>query len=103
MTMGLANAFSGCTGLTGSVSFPSLTSVGTTGLTNAFSGCTGLTGSVSFPSLTRVMTVGLSNAFKGCIGITELHFRADAQSVIKKSAGYSSNFGATNATIYFDL
>ena len=29
--------------------------------------------------------------------------RADAQSAIEAQSGYSSKFGATNATIYFDL
>jgi hypothetical protein len=45
----------------------------------------------------------LGYAFSGCTGITELHFRSDAQTVIEAADSYSYKFGATNATIYFDL
>ena len=99
----LFNAFSNCTGLTGSVNFPNLTSIGTSGLTNAFYNCTGLTGSVNFPNLTSVGDNALNKAFYNCTGITEIHFRADAQATIEAQSTYSSKFGATNATIYFDL
>ena len=99
---GLYYAFAGCTSIT-SISFPVLTTVGSNGLSNTFYGCKGITGSVSFPALITVDTSGLSNAFNGCTGITELHFRADAQSTIEALTEYSSKFGATNATIYFDL
>ena len=102
---GLNSAFRGCTGLTGSVSFPKLTSIGERGLYNAFRGCTGI-GSVSFPKLTSIGDSGLTNAFYGCTGITEIHFRADAQSAVEETGeygGYKDKFGATNATIYFDL
>lgn len=78
--------------------FDEVTSVDSYGLNYAFINCTGITGSVSFPKLTSVGTYGLSNAFYGCTGITELHFRADMQSTIG-----SNKYGATNATVYFDL
>jgi hypothetical protein len=101
---GLSNAFYGCTKLTGSVSFPELTSIGNYGLYYAFRGCTGLTGSVSFPKLTTLgATFPLDDAFYGCTKITEIHFRADMQATIEAQNDYSSKFGATNATIYFDL
>jgi hypothetical protein len=99
---GLEYAFWNCTGLTGSLSFPSLTSIGDYGLNNAFRYCTGIT-TVSFPALTNVNFTGLFNAFYKCTGITEIHFRADAQATIEATSGYSDKFGATNATIYFDL
>lgn len=99
---GLYNAFYICTGIT-SVSFPVLTSVGDYGLSYAFYGCTGITGSVSFPALTSIGRNGLNGAFNRCTGITSIHFRADAKSVIEATGGYSSKFGASNATIYFDL
>nr|DAM10419.1 MAG TPA: leucine-rich repeat protein [Caudoviricetes sp.] len=99
-TYGLNSIFDGCTGLT-SISFPELTSVGNYGLNYAFNRCTRLTGSISFPKLTSVGDI--SYAFYGCTGITEIHFRADIQSAIEAQTGYSSKFGATNATIYFDL
>ena len=101
-TNGLYCAFYECTGI-GSVSFPELTSVGNKGLYYAFRECTGITGSVSFPKLTSVANDGLYCAFTGCTGITEIHFRSDAQSTVAASEGYSSKFGASNATIYFDL
>ncbi len=100
---GLYFAFYYCTGITGSVSFPELISVGNYGLYSAFQICTGLTGSVSFPKLTSIGNNGLNNAFNGCTRITEIHFRSDAQSTVEATGGYGSKFGATNATIYFDL
>ena len=100
---GLRSAFDSCSGLTGSISFPKLTSIGMYGLDSAFYNCSGLTGSISFPQLTSIGNYGLASAFDGCDGITELHFRTDMQSIIESQSGYSDNFGATNATIYFDL
>ena len=100
---GLRSAFDGCSGLTGSISFPQLTSIGMYGLDSAFYNCSGLTGSISFPQLTSIGDYGLRSAFTGCDGITELHFRTDMQSIIESQFDYSDNFGATNATIYFDL
>jgi len=55
-------AFSGCTGLTGSLTIPSgVTTIGT----QAFYGCTGLTGSLTIPA--GVTFIG-GNAFSGCTG-----------------------------------
>ena len=65
----LSSAFRGCTGLTGSVSFPALTSIGVGGLYYAFYSCTGLTGSVSFPALTSIGDYGLYYAFYSCKGL----------------------------------
>ena len=104
----LAQMFSGCTSLT-SVSFPLLASVGEGAFQYTFRGCTSLT-SVSFPSLIDVPV----NAFNGtsttsptpCFtdsGVTEIHFRADAQEMIEATTGYDTKWGATNATIIFDL
>lgn len=58
---------------------------------------------ISFPSLTEVATAtALQNAFRG--NPTEIHFRADAQTVIEGLTQYSSKFGApSTCTIYFDL
>ena len=100
---GLYYAFYNCNGITGSINFPALTSVGSSGLNYAFYSCNGITGSVSFPALTSVGSSGLYNAFYSCTGITSIHFRADAKSVIEAESGYSNKFGASNATIYFDL
>ena len=100
---GLQAVFQGCAGITGSISFPKLTSIDYCGLYYTFSGCTGITGSVSFPKLTSIGTRGLYYAFDGCTGITEIHFSADAQSTVEATGGYETKFGASNATIYFDL
>ena len=72
-----------------------------------FSWCSALS-KVSFPKLTSlqhssVLQAGSSGMFNGCNALTEIHFRADMQATIEKQIGYSSKFGATNATIYFDL
>lgn len=62
-----------------------------------------------FPMLTIVSTANAmgrnasTGMFAGCTNLTEIHFRADAQAVIESLSGYASKFGATNATIYFDL
>ena len=100
---GLYHTFEGCTGLTGSVEFPNLTEMDIYGIAYAFTNCTGLTGTINFPSLITVGTNGLNNTFNGCTGITAIHFKSSAQSVIQSQASYGTNFGAPNATIYFDL
>ena len=97
---GLSYAFYGCTGLTGSISFPNLTSIGEGGLYDAFYFCRGLTGSISFPSLTSIGDDGLYNTFYGCTGLKEVHFKS---SLSGNSQCTTSNMGCTNATIYFDL
>ena len=97
---GLRQAFNGCTGLTGSVSFPSLITIDDYGLYYAFNGCTGLTGSISFPSLTSIGSYGLQNTFNGCTGITKVHFKSSLSGNSQCTASY---MGCTNATIYFDL
>ena len=98
---GLSNAFSGCRSIT-SVVLSSLQSVGANGLYYAFYECRGLT-TISFPSLTSVHTTSFNSAFSYCSSLTEIHFRADMQATIETMSGYSSKWGATNATIYFDL
>ena len=93
-----------CSSLT-SVDLSSLETIGLKGLENAFTDCTSLT-TVSFPSLINVDTTGdgtFSNTFVGCTALTEIHFRSDIQSTMESMPGYSSKWGATNATIYFDL
>lgn len=70
---------------------------------NMFSSCKALT-TISFPSLTRIEgTTPMIDMFSGCAALTEIHFRADMQTTVEALSEYSSKFGATNATIYFDL
>ena len=70
---GLHCAFYNCTGLTGSISFPSLTSIGDSGLYDTFCSCVRLT-SVSFPSLTSIGSYGLCYAFFKCTELTSVSF-----------------------------
>ena len=99
---GMSNTFGYCTELTGHVSFPSLISIGYYGMEATFTGCEKII-KVSFPSLTFVDEYGLYATFMDCTGITEIHFRADAKSVIENQNDYDAVFGASDATIYFDL
>lgn len=99
-----------------SVTFPNLKFIdGYYTFDNAFANCTYLQ-TVSFPSLgipylapgfplpqVSIGTYTFQNAFSGCGNLTEIHFRANIQSQIEAQAGYSTKWGATNATIYFDL
>ena len=103
---GLHNAFAQCSNIT-SVDLSSLTSVGDNGLQHAFGYCSKLI-IISFPLLTDVLSnsFGTSTAtsiFNKCTALTEIHFRADMQATIEAMSQYANKWGATNATIYFDL
>ena len=105
-TQGLYSCFNGCSSLT-SIDLSSLTTVGRFGLCLCFSKCILLTG-LFFPSLTSVQTNSFGSAsydycFNGCTALTEIHFRADAQTAIEAMTGYADKWGATNASIIFDL
>ena len=63
-----------------------------------------------FPKLTYIgKTSGYStatagkNIFYGCSALTEIHFGAENQSAIESLTGYSTKWGRSAATIYFDL
>ena len=90
------SAFYNCTSLV-SVSFPKATIFQSNG---AFYGCSSLP-SISFPNVTQFNMDTLT--FSGCTALTEIHFRADMQATVEALSGYASKWGATNATIYFDL
>lgn len=98
----------GCKSLQ-NVIFPKLKTIkGNYAFYYAFQYCTSLQ-RIDFPALTEIEqdnVFGASSSnesFKSCTSLTEIHFRTDMQSVIEKQLRYSSKFGATNATIYFDL
>lgn len=100
--------FQSCSGLT-SVDLGNLTTIsGNYACQGMFSYCKRLM-SISFPSLTTVEgtnpfgTSGSNLIFYNCTALTEIHFRSDMRSTIEALPGYSTKFGATNATIYFDL
>ena len=104
-TNGLYYCFHDCESLT-SVDLSSLTSVGRLGLSYCFGECASLT-TISFPALTDVQTDSFggtnSYCFRNCTALTEIHFRADMQTTIEAMTGYADKWGATGATIYFDL
>jgi hypothetical protein len=83
--------------------FTNLTSIsGNYACKEMFYNCPHFT-TISFPALT---TVSNSNAFTDMFmytNLTAIHFRADARSVIEGLDFYSSRWGASSATIYFDL
>ena len=62
----------------------------------------------SLTSVTPANALGLgtdweSGIFAWCDNLVEIHFRADAKATIEALDGYAIKFGATYATIYFDL
>lgn len=105
---GFENGVRDCTALT-SIYFSALETAEQGAFRYAFQG-TALT-SISFPALKNVnigafqqsATSTTSAAFRNVSTLTEIHFRADAKAAIEATYGYSSQWGATNATIYFDL
>ena len=64
----------------------------------AFAHCSSLT-SIHLP---KVTSIG-SYAFDYCSSLTSIHFAAKNKETIEALSGFSSKFGATKATIYFDL
>ena len=88
-----SSAFSNCYKLT-SIDLPAATSIDTF----AFSNCYNLT-SIDLPAAT---SIGRS-AFSDCSNLTSIHFATANKATIESLSGYSSKFGATDATIYFDL
>lgn len=57
---------------------------------------------IYLPKLTNFYTYN-QNAFNNSTTITAIHFGKENQATIQAMSGYGSKFGATNATIYFDL
>ena len=45
----------------------------------------------------------LSTIFSGCGNLVEIHFGAANESILTAATGYATKWGASNATIYFDL
>ena len=86
-------AFRSCKSLT-SINLPNVTTVGD----YAFDSCYSLT-SINLPNVT---TVG-EEAFYDCNSLMEIHFAVKNKEAIEALSDYSNKFGATNATIYFDL
>ena len=102
---GFYGTFGNCKNLT-TILFPKLKSIGAGGLRSTFYNCKNLL-SISFPELIEVQPDSFfalyGEAFGGCAALTEIHFRTDMQATIEAMTGYDSKWGATNATVYFDL
>lgn len=105
-------AFNNCSALT-EVRFPLLTHIycnGTAANQGTFAYCFNKSVKLYFPKLASIgkgtsytnETAG-KNIFNNCAGITQIHFASANKSAIEASAGYSTKWGATNATISFDL
>lgn len=95
------------------VYFPELTDIycsGTSTSSGTFASCQKLQ-KIYLPKLSNIETVltsstgntGIKNLFYGCSALTEIHFGEDNRTYIESHVGYSTKWGATNATIYFDL
>ena len=86
------SAFYSCSSLT-SVNLPACTSMGN----YSFKNCSNLT-SVNLPACITV-----NNVFSSCTRLKEIHFSYHNKAAIMALYYYSFKFGASNATIYFDL
>ena len=90
------------------INFEELTTINGNTAFAAFNyGNTALT-KVYFPKLNSITgTDVFGSTYNGmlynCTNCTEIHFKSDMQPTISALTGYSNKWGATNATIYFDL
>lgn len=109
---GAYGMFKGCSAIAGSFVFDSLVKVEEEGLAgmllNYEKTVSGLIESVSFPQLTDIVETSFGSneygwIFYGREDMKEIHFRSDMQEKIEAMEGYAEQWGATNATIYFDL
>ena len=109
-----ASAFESCSRLT-TINLPECTSVGASAFTSCgfktvtLPKCTSV-GASAFYFCYNLKTISLPNctsinstAFNYCDALEEIHFAAANQATIEALSGYSSKFGASSATIYFDL
>ena len=86
----------------GEITFPALTSIQDCGLQETFSGSGITINKVYFPALTTIVGDALDGTFYQA-NVQEIHFRTDMQSTVEALPAYTQKFGATNATVYFDL
>lgn len=103
---GLFNTFANAT-LPEEWYFNSLTTINGEGFYATFKLAKGIK-KLYFPALVNATadafgSLSSTAAFYTCTSITEIHFRADMQATVEAMKRYSSKFGASNATIYFDL
>ena len=82
--------------------FPALTTIQDCGLQETFNGSGISINKVYFPALTTIVGDALDGTFYQA-NVQEIHFRTDMQTTVEALPAYAQKFGATNATIYFDL
>jgi hypothetical protein len=129
---GLFHTFGSCHFVNPAVDLSGITNVGTQGLKETFMSsdvqtlvigatnlgsqacmnmcmsCRRLT-TISFPNVSTINTDALGQyayfdfAFQDCSNLTAIHFPAAMQSTVEALSGYADKWGASNATIYFDL
>lgn len=102
---GFSSCFHNCAKLS-KIGLPALESAGQLALSGSFQK-TGIT-TISFPSLVTIENNSFSQStFLSCAALTEIHFRKDMQESFEEiwsaNTYYSNKWGATNATVYFDL
>lgn len=99
---GMYRAFQNTPIVQGELTFTALTSIQDCGLQETFSGTDISINKVYFPALTTIVGDALDGTFYQS-NVQEIHFRTDMQSTVEALPAYTQKFGATNATIYFDL
>ena len=94
--------FKGCTSLTQAPALPA-TTLATSCYNSMFYGCTSLTQAPALPATTLASNC-YNSMFRDCTKVTELHYSASMQnnSTFTGMTG-SPWFGATNATVHYDL
>ena len=78
---------------------------GSGAVSSAFRDCRALP-SMSWDSLRSVSSFGSSAntyIYRDCTSLLEIHFPVNMQPMIEAMQGYADKWGASNATIYFDL
>ena len=93
---GLLDCFYGCTSLTTASTFANLTSITTSGLHSCFRGCTSLTTAPTFANLTSIDSFGLYNCFYECTSLTTAPTVANLTSI--DSVGLYNCFKDTKIT-----
>lgn len=105
---GLDSAFSGLRNITtNEINFAALTTLEANALRRFLRNKQNFTGIISFPALTTVDPMafggtGTNAAFDKC-SVSEIHFPVAMEETISALTGFSTKWGATSATIYFDL
>ncbi len=94
--------FSGCTSLTAAPELPA-TTLASYCYASMFSGCTSLTTAPELPA-TTLASYCYARMFTNCLKVSELHYAASVETDATFTGMTGTPwFGATNATVYYDL